>query len=327
MTPHHIIGLSGGKDSTVTLLLALARLPKLQIQPVFVDTGNEHPETYAYLDYLERHLSIQITRLKPDFAEDMAAKRRFIAQDRRIGRDGHGVKLRWSNRRKREALAELHPTGNPFLDLCLTKGMFPSNHRRFCTEFLKKQVFVGFVDGISQRHEKVIVWQGIRRDESDKRKNAKLFERVGPGFYYFRPLIHWTEKAVFQFISDHGLRANPLYKNLGRVGCAPCIYSNKRDLRALFQSEYGPEILRKIRDWEQRVSRTSKTGKAVFFQGKELAGAHLGSVHPLVFFQRHSINAIQHWANKPTRFVGDDWAGFEQEQSESSCSSEWGLCE
>lgn len=323
-TTYHIIGLSGGKDSTTTLLLARDRLPKNCIQPVFVDTGNEHPETYTYLDYLERQLSIQVTRLKPDFTADMADKRRYIAQDQRTGRDKHGVKFRWSNRRKREALAELYPTGDPFLDLCLTKGMFPTNRRRFCTDFLKTRVFVGFVDDLVQSHKKVIVWQGIRRDESDKRKNAKLFERVGPGFYYFRPLIHWSEKDVFQCIADHGLNPNPLYQSVGRVGCAPCIYSNKKDLRALFQSWHGPATLNKIRDWEKRVSRASKTGQAVFFQGKQLAGAHLGEVHPLVFYHRHTIDAIQHWASKPTRFVDEDWDNFEQE---SSCSSEWGLCE
>ena len=321
---HHIIGLSGGKDSTATLLLALDRLTKDCIQPVFVDTGNEHPATYNYLSYLESYFSIQITRLKPDFTEEIAAKRRFIALDRRTGRDKHGVKLRWSNRRKREALAELKPSGSPFLDLCLLKGMFPSNRSRFCTDFLKTRVFVSFVDEMAQSHKKVIIWQGIRRDESDKRKNAKLFERVGPRFYYFRPLINWSEKDVFQCIADHGLHPNPLYQSLGRVGCAPCIYSNKKDLRGLFNSDDGPEILQKMRGWEVRVSRASKTGQAVFFQGKELAGAHLGEVHPLVFFQRHRIDAIQHWASKHTRFVGDDWQDFEKE---SSCSSEWGLCE
>ncbi|MHB1641952.1 MAG: phosphoadenosine phosphosulfate reductase domain-containing protein [Acidithiobacillus sp.] len=224
MGTHHIIGLSGGKDSTATLLVALQRLPKSAIQPVFVDTGNEQRQTHVYLDYLESHLDIPITRLTPDFSRQITEKRRFIAGDRRTGRDKRGVKLRWSNRRKREALAELHPSGNPFLDLCMLKGMFPSNRSRFCTEYLKKDVFVNHVDDMAQSGQKVIVWQGIRRDESDKRKNARLFERVGPGFYYFRPLIHWTTADVFRFLAEKGVDPNPLYKSLGRVGCAPCVY-------------------------------------------------------------------------------------------------------
>jgi 3'-phosphoadenosine 5'-phosphosulfate sulfotransferase (PAPS reductase)/FAD synthetase len=329
----HIIGLSGGKDSTATLLLALDRLPKSAIQPVFVDTGNEQRATHTYLDYLESHLDLPITRLTPDFTSQIAEKRQFIAQDMRTGRDKRGVKLRWSNRRKREALANLHPSGNPFLDLCMLKGMFPSNRSQFCTDYLKKQVFVSFVDDMAQSGQKVVVWQGIRREESDKRKNARLFERVGPGFYYFRPLIHWTTEDVFRFLDEKGVHPNPLYASLGRVGCAPCLFSNKKDIRAMlgagagFTDEDSAAILHRIRDWETRVSACSKTGRAAFFHGKELAGAHLGKVHPITFWDRHRIDAIQHWANKPTRFNASDWDEFEAVEVESSCSSEWGMCE
>jgi len=329
---HHIIGLSGGKDSTATLLVALARLPKAQIQPVFVDTGNEQRQTYAYLDTLEAHLDIPITRLRPDFSEQMAAKRKFIANDQRTGRDKRGVKLRWSNRRKREALAHLHPSGNPFLDLCMLKGMFPSNRSQFCTDYLKKQTFIGYVDDLAQTGQRVVVWQGIRREESDKRKNARLFERVGPGFYHFRPLIHWTTEDVFRFLDAKGVEPNPLYASLGRVGCAPCLFANKKDLRAMlgagegFTPEDSAAILSRIREWERRVSACSKTGRAAFFHGKELAGAHLHEVHPLTFWDRHRIDAIRHWSEKPTRFNAGDWDGFDAPE-ESSCSSEWGLCE
>ena len=40
--------------------------------------------------------------------------------------DKHGRKLRWSNKAKRRALAVMYPSGNPFLDLCMWKGRFPS---------------------------------------------------------------------------------------------------------------------------------------------------------------------------------------------------------
>ena len=317
----HIIGVSGGKDSTAALLLACDRLPKTSIRPVFVDTGNEHVETYRYLDFLESRLDLPIHRLKPDFSAQIAEKRRFIARDRRTGRDKHGVKLRWSNRRKREALAHLHPTGNPFLDLCLLKGMFPSNRSRFCTEYLKKDVFVSYVDDLVQQGQRVVVWQGIRRDESDKRKHARKIERVGPGFYYFRPLVDWSESDVFAFLDAKRIPPNPLYQSLGRVSCAPCIYSTKPDLRVLLT----PEVVERIRHWEALVSKTSKTGRAAFFAGKQLAGARLGEVHPLVFWDRHQIDAIQHWAAKATRFNPNDWDGFDG--GGKACSSEWGLCE
>ncbi|MHB1641951.1 MAG: hypothetical protein ACYCS8_04750 [Acidithiobacillus sp.] len=101
-------------------------------------------------------------------------------------------------------------------------------------------------------------------------------------------------------------------------------------MRAIFASD--PAVIDRVREWETRVSACSKTGRAAFFHGKELAGARLGEVHPLVFWDRHRIDAIKHWSEKPTRFVADDWDGFEPPEVESAlqaaaCSSEWGLCE
>lgn len=326
MQTTHIIGLSGGKDSTATLLLALDRLPRRVILPVFVDTGNEHEQTYRYLDYLEVRLNIQIVRLKPDFSREIAEKRRFIARDQRVGRDKHGVKLRWSNRRKREALEVLHPTGNPFLDLCLLKGMFPSNRARFCTEKLKRDAFVSYVDNLVQAGKQVIVWQGIRRDESEKRKHARRFERVGLGFYYFRPLVECTEDQVFALLAGKGVESNPLYASgLGRVSCAPCIYSAKPDLRVLLSGPEGEERVARLREWERLVSKASKTGQAAFFHGKPLAGTAAGKVHPLVFWRRHSIDGIRDWAlHHRDYFRAKDWVDLESE--ESGCSSELGLC-
>ncbi|HIE0248828.1 TPA: phosphoadenosine phosphosulfate reductase family protein [Pseudomonas aeruginosa] len=49
---HNIISVSGGKDSTATLLLAIA-VEAPNIRGVFADTGNEHELTLEYIDYLE----------------------------------------------------------------------------------------------------------------------------------------------------------------------------------------------------------------------------------------------------------------------------------
>lgn len=47
----NVISVSGGKDSTAMLLLAIERGTE-NIRPVFCDTGNEHPLTYDYVRYL-----------------------------------------------------------------------------------------------------------------------------------------------------------------------------------------------------------------------------------------------------------------------------------
>ena len=47
-----IVPVSGGKDSTASLCLAIDKVGVKNVVPVFNDTGWEHPLTYEYLDYL-----------------------------------------------------------------------------------------------------------------------------------------------------------------------------------------------------------------------------------------------------------------------------------
>lgn len=63
----HILGLSGGKDSTALAILLHQHIP--QMEYFFCDTGKELKETYEYLDKIEARLGIKIKRL--------AAKRGF----------------------------------------------------------------------------------------------------------------------------------------------------------------------------------------------------------------------------------------------------------
>lgn len=54
---HKLISLSGGKDSTALALLAIeTKAPDDVLDFVFCDTGNEHPITYAYVEYLDQRL-------------------------------------------------------------------------------------------------------------------------------------------------------------------------------------------------------------------------------------------------------------------------------
>jgi len=64
----HIMGLSGGKDSTALAVL-LNQHPDyagLNIEYFFCDTHKELPETYDYLDRIEARLSIKIERLESE---------------------------------------------------------------------------------------------------------------------------------------------------------------------------------------------------------------------------------------------------------------------
>lgn len=60
----HILGLSGGKDSTALAVLLHKEIP--QMEYFFCDTHKELPETYEYLDRIEARLGIKIQRLSAE---------------------------------------------------------------------------------------------------------------------------------------------------------------------------------------------------------------------------------------------------------------------
>lgn len=66
MTEHHVLGLSGGKDSAALAVYMRLHHPELDIQYFFTDTGKELPEVYDFLGRLEGFLGKPILRLNPD---------------------------------------------------------------------------------------------------------------------------------------------------------------------------------------------------------------------------------------------------------------------
>lgn len=314
----HVVSVSGGKDSAATLLIALERFGRHRVIPIFCDTGNEHEAVYEYLDYLELALEIKITRLKSNFDREIANKRMFIARDRRTGRK-NGKRLRWTNKAKRRALAVLHPTGNPYLDLCLWKGRFPSRKAQFCTEFLKRNPAVEFQLSLQEQGHTVVSWQGIRRNESLNRRNAKKFECIGPGFYTYRPIVDWTAAEVFAYCGARGIKANPLYlQGMNRVGCMPCINLAKEELRQI--ATRFPDHIARIQEWELMVSMSAKRGFATFLHksdGKKQNDQQI--------FENTNIIKMVDWSN--TTRGGKQFNLLADLDDIHACASSYGLCE
>jgi 3'-phosphoadenosine 5'-phosphosulfate sulfotransferase (PAPS reductase)/FAD synthetase len=271
----HVVSVSGGKDSLATALKTI----EYGIDPIFVfaDTGNEHPLTYDYLEYLEHALGKHITRVRADFSQQIANKRVFIAGDRRPKRHrskGEWKRLRWSNKGKRRALEHLHATGNPFLDLGALKGRFPSRKASFCTHLLKRvPIFNGAQTPLLDQGYEVWSWQGVRRDESHARRNALEFEpdSMHDRLYSVRPLATWSAEDVFAMHRRHGIKPNPLY-GLGfkRVGCMPCINSNKDEIFLILK--LFPMVFDRVRAWEFHVGACSKRQVSTFFNAGKIPG-------------------------------------------------------
>ena len=302
--------MSSGKDSTATLLLAIA-LEVENLQCVFADTGHEHQFVYEYLDYLEEKLNIKIRRVKADFGFEIRRKRSKIISNKLPG---------WSDEMREEALKALYPTGNPFLDLCLWKGRFPSTKARFCSIELKRnplinQVMIPLLD----KGEQVYSWQGIRRDESLARRYAPEFEEVGGGLFSYRPIAKWNVESVFEAHKYFNIEPNPLYKlGMGRVGCMPCINCGKSELKEI--SMRFPEEIERVRKWEKLVSMASRRGSGTFFCATDDPTYDGEEIHHTT----HGIDRRVEWSKtlRGGRLL-DMFADAEPE----ACSSAYGLCE
>ncbi|MBK8263561.1 MAG: phosphoadenosine phosphosulfate reductase family protein [Nannocystis sp.] len=192
-----VASVSGGKDSTaLALLLREAEIPHVR---VFADTGFEHPTTYEYLDLLRERLG-EITTVRNE----------LLWQDALPGEPG-------------------------MLTLIRRKQMFPSRLRRFCTESLKLRPIKKFLEQVEEERGPLVNAVGVRADESASRARMPEWEWWGElDAEIWRPLLAATYDDIVEIHRRHNMPPNPLYlEGARRVGCHPCIFSAKHDIRQI----------------------------------------------------------------------------------------------
>lgn len=216
-----VLSLSGGKDSAAAALYL--REQGIEHVRVYMDTGWEHPDLYAHLDYLESQLG-PIVRLAPRMP---VLPPEVMPRVEEI-----------------EALVGRSPSG--FVRWAVYKGMFASRMRRYCTQELKVRPFLRWVD---EQDDDIINVVGIRAAESAARANLPERETM-PGAEHvevWRPLIRWAEADVIAIHQRHGLRPCPLYlRGAARVGCWPCIMAGKDELALLSKDDQRVKAIRAL---------------------------------------------------------------------------------
>lgn len=302
MAFQNVISISGGKDSTAMLLLALERgTPNLL--PVFADTGHEHPQTYEYVAYLELALGVEIQRVKADFTKDFERKRQYIADH-------------WPDDLKERGIKALEKTtGIPFLDLAMLKGRFPSTKAKFCTGDLKSLPIQQQVElPLLRDGHRVISWQGVRKEESPARERLAHSELLDLGIIAYRPILDWKVAEVFAMHRKHHIEPNPLYsQGMSRVGCMPCINARKGEMAEI--ANRFPGVIERIAEWEQIVSQASKRGCATFWPARGASQVTL---------ERHGIHSVVDWSR--TSRGGRQFDLIASTEG-PLCSSVYGLCE
>jgi 3'-phosphoadenosine 5'-phosphosulfate sulfotransferase (PAPS reductase)/FAD synthetase len=200
-----------GGKDSTACALAL-REAGISFRMVFADTGWEAPETYAHLDHLRERLGpIDV-----------------------VGVEGGMVaKIR-------------HRAG------------FPARMQRWCTRELKLEPLRAYHDRVeAAENVETCSVMGVRGAESESRSKMEPFvdEPVGDrswGGWIWRPILRWSVEDVLAIHHRHGVKVNPLYKlGHGRVGCYPCIFANKEQVRLL--AEHAPWRVDEIRQLEDEV--------------------------------------------------------------------------
>lgn len=133
----------------------------------------------------------------------------------------------------------------------LHRAGFPGRMQRWCTQELKINPLRKYHDSIEGDTVSAV---GVRADESESRSKMPMLEDSSEwGGYIWRPLLNWTVPDVIKILRRHDVPMNPLYyRGHNRVGCYPCIFSNKEEIKLI--AEQSPETIERIRQLENQTT-------------------------------------------------------------------------
>lgn len=206
--PRHILGLSGGKDSTALAIHIKNTRPEIfeKLELFFTDTGTELQELYEYLDVLEAYLEKPIFRIKAVL--DEAKTIQYKVEDE-------------------------NDTDVPFDEVLYEKynGFLPAPQARWCTRSLKiipMQKWIG--------KDACVSYVGIRADEMEREgyvpPNNKLGKKVIYAVYPLREdgiMLNDVYKIL-----EESVGIPPYYKWRTRSGCYFCFYQRRVEYAMLY---------------------------------------------------------------------------------------------
>ena len=230
-TDHEIIvPVSGGKDSTATLILALQHFEKDKIIPLHYNTGWDHPKTYKYLDYMQEKTGIKIQFTNYEEAPTM--------QDliRKMGKFPNRVMRRCTGRFKQVAVIRWFKKNNFY------------NGR-------KAQLWLGIRSDESHQRKKRYGDMDSSEIHSYKDIFKEIPKALDKNVNVRFPVMDWSTQDCFDLINQYGWKRNPLYdEGSNRVGCYPCLLASKKKQTEEFNTEFGQKQLKFIRDLEKELN-------------------------------------------------------------------------
>ena len=134
---------------------------------------------------------------------------------------------------------------------------FASRMQRWCTRELKIEPLRAYCDALEDRGLIVVTVTGIRHEEgtatNGRAQALECEDDASWGGWMWRPIRKWTIADVLAIHHRHGVPVNPLYqRGHERVGCFPCVMSNKEDIRLI--AEHAPDRIAEIRELERAAT-------------------------------------------------------------------------
>lgn len=298
-----VASVSGGKDSTA-MCLYLQELG-IPYRAVHMDTGWEHADTDRYVkEVLPKYIGPITTisaNLKPKPGKE-AVIERF---ERMLGRESQMIRL------------------------VLNRGYMPSRIARFCTIELKMDVMRAHLDTLDGEP---VSTTGVRAVESAKRSAYPEWEWWDKADCdQWRPILKWADQDVVDIHTRHGVPPNPLYlRGAHRVGCWPCIYARKAEIRNI--SETDPKRIDLMEQLEIEVTKMVKVkmkakGKSTDFEHSGWFWNHNHKVDPetgKAIGGAWRIRDVVDWSR--TKRGGKQFDLFAPPAREWGCMR-WGVCD
>jgi 3'-phosphoadenosine 5'-phosphosulfate sulfotransferase (PAPS reductase)/FAD synthetase len=225
----HLLGLSGGKDSSALALYVKETRPDLGVEYFFTDTGYELPETNAFIDQLEAKLG-HIHRLNAKSLN---------------GIEGRG-KLEFSSLLKKN--------GN----------YLPSQRDRWCTVQLKLKPFEKWVDGFISDGYKIMNYVGIRADEPNRSGFMTIEKPIETVMPFREDGI--VKSDIVNILRRNGLDLPGYYKWRSRSGCTFCFYQQKIEWLKLM--EHHPQLFEEAKRFEKGDAESSIVGERFYWMGQ-----------------------------------------------------------
>jgi len=190
MAEHHVLGISGGKDSAALAIYMRQHYPELNIEYFFTDTGKELPEVHEFLGRLEGFLGKPILRLNPN--------RGFDFWLREYGNFLPSPNTRWCTRQLK--LLPFRDWIKPWLD---------AGDKVFSYVAIRGDE--DYREGYTSTHENLLVKLPFRTDNIDKAGVFDILEASGlglPKYYEWRSRSGCTFCFYQQKIEWVGLMEN-----------------------------------------------------------------------------------------------------------------------